>query len=193
MYRSLVESGLKAGNWAVFPGGGGGVGIQGVQLAKAMGIRPIVVDTGAVKRDLALEMGAESFVNFREVSDTASAVIEVADNIGAHGVFVTAPAAYRNALSFLGNRIGAIIRCVGLATKDSVTVGGDSNALIFNNVTIRGMLVGSRGDVAAALELARRGQLKQVCEVYRIDRLPEAVERLRKGQVAGRIVVKFDH
>lgn len=34
MHRALVDSGLKAGNWVVFPGGGGGVGIQGVQLAR---------------------------------------------------------------------------------------------------------------------------------------------------------------
>lgn len=34
MHRALVDSGLRPGNWVVFPGGGGGVGIQGVQLAK---------------------------------------------------------------------------------------------------------------------------------------------------------------
>jgi propanol-preferring alcohol dehydrogenase len=34
MHRALIDSGLKAGQWVVFPGGGGGVGIQGVQLAK---------------------------------------------------------------------------------------------------------------------------------------------------------------
>lgn len=33
MHRALIDSGLKPGNWVVFPGGGGGVGIQGVQLA----------------------------------------------------------------------------------------------------------------------------------------------------------------
>lgn len=34
MHRALIDSGLKPGNWVVFPGGSGGVGIQGVQLAK---------------------------------------------------------------------------------------------------------------------------------------------------------------
>lgn len=34
MHRALIESGLKPGQWVVFPGGGGGVGAQGVQLAK---------------------------------------------------------------------------------------------------------------------------------------------------------------
>ncbi|GLA00609.1 hypothetical protein AnigIFM60653_009359 [Aspergillus niger] len=192
MYRSLRESGLKAGDWAVFPGGGGGVGIQGVQIAKAMGIRPIVVDSGETKRALALEMGAESFVDFKETTDTAASVIAIADNIGAHGVFVTAPAAYRNALSFLGDRIGGLVMCVGLAPKDSMVISSDPNFLIFNNTTIKGTLVGSRSDVAASLDLARRGHLKQICEVYPIDELPEAVKRLRTGQVAGRIVVNFD-
>ncbi|KAL4898580.1 chaperonin 10-like protein [Aspergillus ambiguus] len=192
MYRSLVESGLRAGSWAVFPGGGGGVGIQGVQLARAMGMRPIVVDTGASKRKLALEMGAEAFVDFKEVADAAAAVIATADGVGAHGVFVTAPAAYRSALSLVGSRVGAVVMCVGLAPKDSVTLGCDPNALIFKSLSVKGTLVGSRRDVAAALDFARRGQLKQICEVYPLDRLPEAVDRLRKGQVAGRMVVKFD-
>jgi propanol-preferring alcohol dehydrogenase len=34
MHRCLIDSGIKAGQWVVFPGGGGGVGIQGVMLAK---------------------------------------------------------------------------------------------------------------------------------------------------------------
>jgi propanol-preferring alcohol dehydrogenase len=34
MHRALIEAGLKPGAWVVFPGGGGGVGIQGIQLAK---------------------------------------------------------------------------------------------------------------------------------------------------------------
>lgn len=38
MHRALVDSNLIPGNWVVFPGGGGGVGIQGVQLAKYAGV-----------------------------------------------------------------------------------------------------------------------------------------------------------
>jgi alcohol dehydrogenase, propanol-preferring len=37
MHRSLIEADLKPGHWVVFPGGGGGVGIQGVQLARYVG------------------------------------------------------------------------------------------------------------------------------------------------------------
>jgi D-arabinose 1-dehydrogenase-like Zn-dependent alcohol dehydrogenase len=84
IYRSLTESGLRPGDWAVFPGGGGGVGIQGVQLAKGMGMRPIVVDTEEEKRALSMEMGAEAFVDFVLEDDVTASVIRVADGIGAH-------------------------------------------------------------------------------------------------------------
>ncbi len=88
IYSSLKESELKPGQWAVFPGGGGGVGIQGVQLAAAMGLRPIVVDTGDDRRKLALSLGAEEFVDFKEEGDPVKKVVELTDG-GAHGVFVT--------------------------------------------------------------------------------------------------------
>lgn len=87
IYTSIKESGLKPGQWAVFPGGGGGVGIQGVQLAAAMGIRPVVVDTGDERRKLALSLGAEHFVDFKE-GDPVPKVLELTEG-GAHAVFVT--------------------------------------------------------------------------------------------------------
>ncbi len=114
MHRALLDSGLKPGQFVVFPGGGGGVGIQGVQLAKAMGMRPIVIDTGAQKKKLSLEMGAEEFIDFREVEDPAVEVKRVAGGVGAHGVIVTAYQAYPKAISYIADRIGGVIMCVGL-------------------------------------------------------------------------------
>jgi propanol-preferring alcohol dehydrogenase len=87
-YTSLKESRLRPGQWAVFPGGGGGVGIQGVQLAVAMGLRVVVVDTGEERRELCTRYGAEHFVDFREVEDTAAEVVKLTGG-GAHAVFVT--------------------------------------------------------------------------------------------------------
>jgi len=110
MYTSLKASGLRPGDWAVFAGGGGGVGIQGVQLASAMGLRPVVIDSGEEKRKLAFEYGAEAFHSFEESKDLAADVIATCGGVGAHGVFVTAGAAYPAALSYLGNRVGGVVR-----------------------------------------------------------------------------------
>jgi D-arabinose 1-dehydrogenase-like Zn-dependent alcohol dehydrogenase len=106
IYTSLKTANLKPGQWAVFPGGGGGVGIQGVQLADAMGLRPIVVDTGDDKEKLAKSLGAEYFIDFKKVEDVAAEIVKIADGVGAHGVFVTAPQSYPSALSYLGSRVG---------------------------------------------------------------------------------------
>lgn len=88
-YTAIKESGLKPGEWAVWLGGGGGVGIQGVQLSIAMGLRTIIVDTGAERKALGESFGAEHFIDFKEEKDTVAKAIELTDGIGAHGVFVT--------------------------------------------------------------------------------------------------------
>lgn len=90
------------------------MGIQGVQIAKAMGFRPVVVDAGTQKRDFSLSRGAKAFVDFKESTDVAADVIRICDGIGAHGVAVTAAPAYKNAVSYVGSRIGATIMCIGL-------------------------------------------------------------------------------
>ena len=101
VYTSIKESQLRPGNWAVFPGGGGGVGIQGVQLASAMGLRPIVVDSGEEKKKLAMSLGAEHFIDFKD-GDPVKKVVELTEG-GAHGVFVTGEVIFsiiKNAITY---------------------------------------------------------------------------------------------
>lgn len=82
-----------------------------------MGLRVIAVDTGTEKRDLCLKMGAEAFIDFKETENVAKDVIEVADGVGAHAVFVTAPAAYKTAAELVGGRVGAKVMCLGLRKR----------------------------------------------------------------------------
>lgn len=178
MYRAISNSGLKVGQWACFPGGGGGVGSQGVQIAKALGFRPIVVDTGDVKREKSLQLGAEAFVDYMQVKDTGEEVSKIADGVGAHGVFVTAPAAYKTAISLTGTRPAAKVVCIGLGkcklagisrgwNADSETatpgvgdLGADGTILALRGLTVKGSLVGSMYDTHMALDLAARGELQ---------------------------------
>lgn len=53
-----------------------------------MGMRPIVVDTGSERQELVRRMGAEAFVDFKEVDNPAAKVLEITGG-GAHAVFVT--------------------------------------------------------------------------------------------------------
>ncbi|KAJ4416999.1 hypothetical protein N0V82_006448 [Gnomoniopsis sp. IMI 355080] len=191
VYTALKASGLKAGHWACFPGGGGGVGIQGVQLAKAMGMRPIVVDTGSERKRLAAEMGAETFVDFKEVENPCAEVVKITGG-GAHAVFVTAIQAYPISLDYLGTRPGATVICIGLPPKGEYHIDVDPSRLAFMNQGVKGTLVSPLNDIDEALQFAKWGKLHLEPTVVGLSKWNESVQKLRAGQVAGRIVVDFN-
>jgi propanol-preferring alcohol dehydrogenase len=87
----------------------------------------------------------------------------------------------------------------------------DPNLLIYKSLRVIGTMVGTMEDTQKVLEFAARvslvvivwseiklmifflqGQLKAVYESYPIDQLPQAVAKLKDGQVAGRLVVDFN-
>ena len=88
-----------------------------------MGMRPVVVDTGAAKKELSLSLGAEAFVDFKESKDAAAEVVQTCGGKGAHGVFVTAPQSYPGAMAYLGARVGAKIMCIGLPPAGQYHMG----------------------------------------------------------------------
>lgn len=63
-----------------------------------MGMRPIVIDSGEAKKKLATTLGAEVFLDFKEETDIASRIKEIADGLGANGVIVTAWQTYKGTL-----------------------------------------------------------------------------------------------
>ncbi|KAH0848225.1 Alcohol dehydrogenase 1 [Fonsecaea pedrosoi] len=193
IYSSLKESDLRPGQWAVFPGGGGGVGIQGVQLAAAMGIRPIVVDTGDERKKLSLHYGAEHFIDFKD-GDPVKKVLEITEG-GAHGVIVTASTAvqaYPIALDYLGARGGGQVMCIGIPPKGKYHIDLDASRLVFRNQSIKGTLVSSLADIDETLDFAKRGKLRLEPTVVGLSKFNESVQKLKNGQVAGRIVVDFN-
>lgn len=204
MVSSLRTANLAPGSWAVFLGGGGGVGIQGVQLASAMGLRPIVVDTGAERRKLTTQYGAEHFVDFKEVKDPVAEVVKLTDG-GAHGVFVTAIQSYPLAMGYLGEREGAKMMCIGIGDphKHAFTIDPTTSKLLLRNQSVTGTIVSSLYEIELALDYAKRGTLRSLaCSrgellIFRTGKFHleptivgrsqfnESVQKLKRGEVAG--------
>jgi D-arabinose 1-dehydrogenase-like Zn-dependent alcohol dehydrogenase len=65
IWSALKKANLKAGDWVVIPGAGGGVGHFGVQYAKAMGCRVVAIDSGKDKDEMCKKLGAEVFLDFK--------------------------------------------------------------------------------------------------------------------------------
>ncbi|KAI6029593.1 chaperonin 10-like protein [Pisolithus microcarpus] len=173
VYRALKYSGARIGNWVVLPG-------AAVQYAVAMGMRVVAIDTGADKRDLCLELGAEKWIDFKETQDIVSAIKEACDGQGAHCAVVTTAtsAGYAQAIDYL--RPGGSLMVVGL--PGSAKLESSIFWTVLKSISILGSYVGNRQDTVEALEIrcSRLKSLSQLQEVY---------DGLAEGKIAGRIVL----
>ncbi|KAJ7642859.1 hypothetical protein B0H17DRAFT_1104855 [Mycena rosella] len=190
IYKALKETDPKIGNWVAIPGAGGGLGHLGIQYAIAMGLRVIAIDTGDVKRDLCLKLGAEKWIDFKTSKDLVKDVQEATGGAGPHSAVVVAssPGPLDQAVMYLRPK-GTLV-AVGLPSGRpifTVPIG----LLVTKCLTIRGSAIGSRQDVAEALEIAARGKVKCHHEVKDFSEINAAFEDLAAQKVAGRIVLKM--
>ncbi|MFE0753218.1 alcohol dehydrogenase catalytic domain-containing protein [Inquilinus sp. NPDC058860] len=184
-YRGLRRSEARAGDFVAIVGAGG-LGHVAVQYARAMGFRPIVLDVDPAKLDLARRLGAEAVI--AAGPDAAGAVTALTGG-GAAAAIVTAPApaAFEQSLALI--RPGGTAVFIGLpgGERDAIRL---SIAAISNwEKSIRGSNVGTRQDLQEAVDFAARGLVTATVETVPLEQVNEALARLRRGQVAGRLVL----
>jgi alcohol dehydrogenase, propanol-preferring len=193
-YKGLKMTEARAGEWVVISGAGG-LGHVAIQYAKAMGLHVAAVDLGPEKMALARKLGAEITIDAK----TQDPAKEIQKQIGgAHGVLVTAvsPVAFKQAVGML--RRGGTCVLNGLPPGDFPVSIFD---LVLNGYTLRGSIVGTRRDLEEALAFAAEGKVKATIETLPLDSINHVFDRLKRGQVNGRVVlsnsqelfVKRDH
>jgi len=187
VFKALKDSNTSVGDWVALPGAGGGLGHLGVQYAKAMGLRVVAIDTGAEKKELCTSLGADAWVDFKEVPDLVKAVIAATGGKGPKAAIVTAAVGppYVQALSYLA-REGTLV-AVGLPAKLKLEV--DIFAFVGKMQRIQGSYVGTRQDTVEALRLVATGQVKPHVVVKPLDQLAEIYDIMEKGQLTGRVVL----
>ena len=182
-YKGIKETDARPGEWIVISGVGG-LGHIAVQYAKAMGLHVVAVDVADEKLALARSLGADAAVNGR----TPQAVADVLKLTGggAHGVLVTAVS------------VGAFGQAIQMARRKGTVslVGlppGDFPAPIFNivlkRITIRGSIVGTRGDLNEALAFAAEGKVSAHIHRTGLENINQVFAALREGKVDGRMVL----
>ena len=82
--------------------------------------------------------------------------------------------------------------CIALPPTGQANFGGEPSQWVFNNLHVIGTLVGTMQDTASCLEYAKRGLLKPIHEVRGKSQWAESVQQLRRGEIAGRIVIDFN-
>ena len=184
VYKGLKMTGVRPGEWVVISGIGG-LGHIAVQYARSMGMRVVAVDIDESKLALARKHGAEVTVN-AATEDPGEAVQKAIG--GAHGVLVTAvhPKAFGQALAV--TRRGATIVFNGLPPGD---FPADIFDIVLRAITIRGSIVGTRQDMAEALDFYARGEIHPTVAVEPLDDINDVLERMERGKIDGRIVMKY--
>ncbi len=192
-YKSLKQTKAKAGNFVAVIGVGG-LGQMAIQYAKAMGLRPIGVDLQDEKCELALKSGAEYAFNSAKDPKFIEKIIEVTGG-GVHAVVNTSvhPSAAEQGMDML--RRGGRQVLVGLPAKDKHGKN-DFKVSIFWSVLLErelaGSIVGTRQDLAEALEYAAEGKVKsEVTKVVKLEEVADIFEKLQKGEFLGRAVIDF--
>lgn len=183
-YKGIKMAGCKPGEWIAISGVGG-LGHLAVQYAKAMGLSVLAVDVGDDKLALARRLGADLTVN----ASREDAVAKVQKAIGgAHGVLITAVSTKAFAAGV------GMLRRGGTCVLNGLPPGNfplDIFDVVFRCLTVRGSLVGTRADLKEALAFAAEGKVKAAIETTTLDDVNNVLERLRKGKVNGRVVLKI--
>jgi len=191
VYKSLLESNARAGEWVALPGAGGGLGHLAVQYAKWMGLRVIAVDTGADKKALCEKLGAEKWIDFKETEDIVKAIREaVPDGLGPHAAIVSAAtgAAYAQAMEYI--RPHGTVVAVGLPPNAVIEAGVFFT--VFHSKRLVGSYVGNRQDAVEALDIAARGNVKTTYQIEPLSAIPHTYTSLQNGTQTGRVVIDLN-
>ncbi|KAI2957130.1 hypothetical protein CBS147322_2235 [Aspergillus niger] len=189
VYVACKRSNVKAGQWIVLPGAGGGLGHLAIQFARAMGMRIIAIDSGEEKRELCQRLGAEVFIDFQQTPDVAAEVMKVT-KYGAHGIIVTAAtkAVYAAAPGYL--RPNGTMVAIGLPNDPTILAGAPPLMIALKKLNIVGSITGTLQDTQEALEFTARGIVHPVLTKGKLEDLDSWVDKMAKGQLAGRTVLQ---
>lgn len=182
-YKGIKETEARPGQWLAISGIGG-LGHIAIQYAKAMGLHVVALDVTAEKLALARTLGAEIAID-AAAPDAAAQVVKQTGG-GAHGVLVTAvsPPAFSQALHMVRRK--GTVALVGLPPGDFRTPIFD---VVLKRITLRGSIVGTRQDLADAIEFAAEGKVHAHIHQAKLEDINRVFADLKTGKVDGRIVL----
>ncbi len=182
VYKGLKETETRPGEWVAISGIGG-LGHLAVQYVKAMGMNCVAVDNSDEKLALASGLGADLTINIHHVN--AGEAIQKAVG-GVHGALVTAvsPEAINDAFGMMRSK--GTMAIVGLPPGRFAMPIFET---VLKRITVRGSIVGTRADLVEALQFASEGKVKTHYTVSRLDEINDVFDRMKQGNITGRVVL----
>ncbi|MHA7135032.1 zinc-binding dehydrogenase [Oerskovia turbata] len=176
-YRMLFSvAGLAPGDRVLVQGAGGGVASAATRLASAAGVEVFVTSRSSAKRARALQQGASAV--FEPGTRLPARVDAVIETVG--------QATWSHSMRSV--RPGGTVVVAGATSGDASPA--ELSRIFFQEITVRGVTMGSREDLAALLRfLARTDVRPRVDDVLPLTRAADGLRRLDAGEQFGKIVL----
>ena len=187
-WNALVTRGrTKPGDYVLLQGTGG-VSILGLQLAAAMGAKPVITSSSDDKLARARQLGAVATINYKTTPDWDKAVLEATGGGVQQALEVGGKQTLGKTLASLAP--GGHVALIGGLSE----FGGDipAYALMGRNATASGIYVGSRENFEALNEFVAKHQLKPAIDkVFEYENAAAAFEYMDSGSLFGKVVIRL--
>jgi D-arabinose 1-dehydrogenase-like Zn-dependent alcohol dehydrogenase len=182
-FNGLRNSGARPGDLVAVLGVGG-LGHLGVQFAAKAGYRTVAIARGKDKEALARELGAWKYIDSR-AEDPAAELRKLG---GAKVVLATVTNGDAMAATVGGLGANGTLMVIGAAGSLTVFPG----QLIGGKLSIRGWYSGTSIDSQDTLAFSVLTGVRSKNEVFPLDRVDEAYERMMSGGARFRVVLTMD-
>lgn len=184
-FNSLRNSGARPGD-VVAVLGVGGLGHLGVQFAAKMGFKTVAIARGRDKESLARKLGAQHYID-SQAQDPAAELLKLG---GARVILATVTS---------GKAMSAILGGLGVNGK-LIILGAPAEPLevaaillIMGRRSIVGWPSGTSIDSQDTLSFSVLTGVRSMNEVFPLERVTEAYERMMSGEAQFRVVLTTGH
>ncbi|MGE0667956.1 MAG: NADPH:quinone oxidoreductase family protein [Sphingomonadales bacterium] len=193
-YVGLIQRGqLQAGETLLVLGGAGSSGSAAIMLGKAYGATVIATASNPEKAEFCRKLGADHVINYAE-QPIHKAVREITGNKGANLVYdPVGGSAYEAATKCVAQH-GRIV-LIGYGSGEWPKI--DPLHVVLKSYSVVGAFAGARtteetrAQHAELVKLAEAGKIGvPVDKVFGFGEVPQAIDRLARGEMLGKVVVK---
>jgi NADPH:quinone reductase-like Zn-dependent oxidoreductase len=188
-WNALVTRGHTQPGDFVLLEGTGGVSVIGLQLAAALGAKPIITSSSDEKLARARTLGAAGTVNYKTTPEWEKPVLALTGDAGVQQVLeVGGKDTLPHALASLGQ--GAHVALIG-------GLGGFSGdipmmALLGHGANVSSIYVGSRADLEALLAFVHAHRIRPVVDrVFAYEDAAAAYDLMESERFFGKIVIRM--
>ncbi|TKA25817.1 hypothetical protein B0A50_05572 [Salinomyces thailandicus] len=190
VWRAVLQTELKGGEWLAIVGSGGGLGHLGCQFAKALGLQVIGVDARDEGLSLTKANGADVVVDARAgKEEVVKQVHAVTNGQGADATVNLSDADEAAALACAVTKMHGLM--VQIAQPDKVTIPFPE--LIFRDIRVHGSLVCSAEESKSMLKcIAEHGVTVKTNPFQGLDKIFDLVEMVHGGKIQGKAIIVVD-